>query len=199
MDILKPCRKEENCSNIRIYGNSVSEVPGNYVLSPGDVPGVTIKETTLHQPNTFIGNQNDNAAYLITEQQPIANQRDTVNCDSFMGMSSKYGNMQYDYAYRQTNNEAKEKTVVSRTNQGNAKHFNNNINVTMAKLDSDRNNNRLWAPQSVIPNGPSMQTYGKISQTPQYYNNNEGCDRISGDLLEAFKQNPYTHSLSSVA
>lgn len=153
----------------------------------------------MHQPNTFIGNQTENGAYLITEQQPIACQRDTLNHDSFMGMSSKYGNMQYDYAYRQTNNEAKEKSIAGRTNQGNAKHFNPQMNITMAKLDSDRDNNRLWAPQSVIANGPSMQTYGKISQTPQYYNNNQGCDRISSDLLEAFKQNPYTHSLSSVA
>ena len=199
MDILKPSRKEEYSCNMRIFGNSVSDVPGNYVVTPGDVPGVTIKETTLHQPNTFIGNQTENGAYLITEQQPIACQRDTLNHDSFMGMSSKYGNMQYDYAYRQTNSEAKEKSIAGRTNQGNAKHFNPQMNVTMAKLDSDRDNNRLWAPQSVIANGPSMQTYGKISQGPQYYNNNQGCDRISSDLLEAFKQNPYTHSLASVA
>ena len=172
---------------MRVYGNTTGEVPGNYVLTPGDVPNTTIKETTLYQPNGYIGNQS-NDAYLITDQQPITNQRDTVCHNQFMGMSSKHGNMQYDSAYRQTNNETKEKSVVARTNQGNAKHFNSQINVTMSKLDADRENNRLWAPQAIIHNGPSVQTYGKVSQVPQYMDNCIGCQRIAPDLLTAFKE-----------
>ena len=112
-------------------------------------------------------------------------------------MSSNHGNRQYDSVYRQTNNVTKERTVVARTNQGNAKNFNSQINVTMSKLDSDRENNRLWAPQSTIHNGPSVQTYGKISQVPQYYDNCVGCSRIEESLLDAFKKNPYTHSLTN--
>jgi hypothetical protein len=196
MDILKPSRKEEYSCNMHIYGNVGGEVPGNYVLTKGDVPGATVKETTLYQPNSYIGNQSENAAYLITEQQPIANQRDSLNHDHFMGMASKHGNRQYDSVYRQTNSEAKEKTIVGRTNQGNAKHFNPQVNMAMSKLDADRENNRLWAPQSVIPSGPSVQTYGK-AHMPQYYDENKSCSRISPDLLNAFKQNPFTHSLSS--
>ena len=113
-----------------------------------------------------------------------------------MGMSSRYGNRQYDSVYRQTNSEAKEKSIVGRTNAGNSKLFNSNINVTLSKLDSDRENNRLWAPQTIIPNGPSVQTYGKANM-PQYYDNCIGCDRIAPDLLNAFKENPYTHSLTN--
>jgi hypothetical protein len=195
MDILKPSRKEEYSCNMRLYGNIIGEVPGNYVLTPGDIPNTTVKETTLYQPNGYIGNQS-NDAYLITDQQAIANQRDTTNHEQFMGMKSSYGNKQYDHVYRQTNNEAKEKTIIGRTNQGNAKHFNSQINVTMSKLDSDRDNNRLWAPQATLPNGPSVQTYGKANM-PQYYNECIGCERIDPDLLNAFKENPYTHSLSS--
>ena len=197
MDILKPSRKEEYSCNMRIYGNIVGEVPGNYIMNPGDIPNTTIKETTLYQPNGYINSQKDNAGYLVNEQQSIANQRDTTNCTQFMGMASKHGNMQYDAAYRQTNNEIKERTVVARTNQGNAKHFNPQINVTMSKLDADRENNRLWAPQSTIHNGPSVQTYGKIAHVPQYYDNCVGCSRIEPDLLTAFKNNPYTHSLTN--
>ena len=196
MDMLKPSRKEEYSCNMRVYGNIAGEVPSNYVMTPGDLPNVTIKETTLYQPNSYIGNQKDNAAYIVTEQQPIANQRDTVNHDQFMGMSSKHGNRQYDSVYRQTNSEAKEKSIVGRVNQGNAKHFNSQINATISRLDSDRENNRLWAPQATIHNGPSVQTYGKANMS-QYYNECQGCDRISGDLLTAFKENPYTHSLTS--
>ena len=196
MDILKPSRKEEYSCNMRVYGNLGSEVPTGYVHDKKDVPSTTIKETTIYAPNGYINNQTDNAGYLVNEQQPIANQRDTVNHDHLMGMSSAYGNKQYDAAYRQTNNETKEKSVVSRTNQGNAKVFNPNVNVTMSKLDADRENNRLWAPQSVITNGPSIQTYGHTN-TPQYNEQNYGCDRIEPNLLNAFKENPYTHSLHS--
>ena len=198
MDILKPSRKEEYCSNMRIYGNTIGQVPGNYVLTPGDAPNITVKETTLYQPNSYIGNQNENAAYLVSDQQSVECQRDTLNHDHFMGMGSKHGNRQYDSVYRQTNSEAKEKTIAGRVNQGNAKHFNSQVNVSMSKLDSDRDNNRLWAPQAVIRNGPSVQTHGKIAQIPQYNDSSIGSDRISGDLLQAFKQNPYTHSLTNV-
>ena len=196
MDILKPSRKEEYSCNMRIYGNLGGQVPENYVLTPGDVTNTTIKETTVYQPNGYINSQKDNAGYLVNEQNPIANQRDSVNHESFMGMSSNHGNRQYDAVYRQTNNQVKEKLVVGRTNQGNAKHFNSQMNVTMSKLDSDRENNRLWAPHSILNSGPSIQTHGKIN-TPQYYDNCQGCERIAPDILNAFKENPYTHSLSS--
>jgi len=196
MDILKPSRKEEYSCNMRIYGNIAGEIPGNYVLTPGDMPNTTVKETTIYQPNGYINNQKDNAGYLINEQQPIANQRDTVNHANLMGISSKHGNRQYDAVYRQTNSEAKEKSIAARVNQGNAKHYNPQINVAISKLDSDRDNNRLWAPQSVITNGPSVQTHGKANM-PQYIDNCIGCDRINPDILNAFKQNPYTHSLTN--
>lgn len=199
MDILKPSRKEEYTDNMRIYGNMVGEVPAHYVSTPGDVPNTTIKETTLYQPNGYINRQKDNAGYLVNKQQPIANQRDTVNHDQLLGMSSKYGNRQYDSAYRQTNNEVKERTIVARTNQGNAKTFNPNVNVSIAKNETDRENNRLWAPQAVIRNGPSMQTHGQLSQMPQYKDNSINNNRLDAGLLEAFKANPYTHSLHSVA
>lgn len=198
MDILKPSRKEEYTSNMRIYGNMSGEVPGAYVTNDGDVPNTTIKETTLYQPNGFINNQKDNAGYLVNKHQPIANQRDTVNHNQFMGMSSKQGNRQYDSVYRQTNNEAKEKSIAGRMNQGNAKQFNNSINVSMSKSDVDRENNRMWVPQSVIHNGPSAQTFGKISYIPDDTSNSNN-NRNAPDLLNAFKANPYTHSLSSVA
>jgi hypothetical protein len=198
MDILKPSRKEEYSCNMRIYGNIAGEIPGNYVLTPGDSPNTTIKETTLYQPNSFIGNQNENAAYLVSEQQPFECQRDTVNHANFMGISSKHGNRQYDSVYRQTNSEAKEKSIAGRVNQGNAKHYNSQINVTMSKLDSDRDNNRLWAPQSVIPSGPSVQTYGKANM-PQYMDNCIGCERINPNILDSIKNNPYIFSFNSVA
>jgi len=193
MDILKPVKKEEYVCNMRIYGNMGGEVPGNYIQNKGDVPNTTVKETTLYQPHGYFGNQQQ-GAYEVTEQQAIANQRDTTNRAQYAPMGSKHGSMQYDSAYRQINNESKEKSIAGRTNQGNAKMFNSQVNVTMSKLDSDRDNNRLWAPSAVTQSGPSIQTYGTTNK-PQY---NESQDsRIEPSLLQAFKENPYTHSLSS--
>jgi hypothetical protein len=90
----------------------------------------------------------------------------------------------------------KEKTIVARTNQGNANLFNPNINASISRNDQDRENNRMWAPEAVIPNGPSVQTYGKINM-PQYNNECYNCERIQPDLLNAFRENPYTHSLTT--
>ena len=196
MDMLKPSKKEEYSCNMRVYGNMAGEVPGNYVHIAGDVPSTTVKETTIYQPNGYIGNQID-GAYQVTDHQSIANQRDTTSefCQ-LNPVGDKSGLRQYDAVYRQTNNEVKEKLVAGRINQGNAKNFNSSINMSMSKLDTDRDNNRMWAPSAVSNMGPSMQTYGKTN-APQYQNAYQDNNRIDPGLLDAFKANPYTHSLSS--
>jgi hypothetical protein len=198
MDILKPSRKEEYSNNIRVYGNIGGEVPGNYVLTQGDVPSSTIKESTIYQPNGFINNQKDNAGYLNNEYQPVSNQRDTINASRLMGISSKSANRVYDADYRQTNNDLKEKSLAGRINPGNAKQFNSQTNVSIAKLDSDRENNRLWTPQLVIPGGPSVQTYGRQNVTENKATHSD-LNRIAPDILNALKDNPYAFSVNSYA
>jgi hypothetical protein len=198
MDMLKPSKKDEYCNNIRVYGNYGGQVSKNYVIDSQDIPGVTIKETTVHQTNGYIGNQTENAAYLVNQQQPINNQRDTTTefCQ-YNPAGTKYGAMPYDAV--QSNNLIKETLVSSRINQGNAKMFNSDINVSINRSDDDRNNNRLWVPGTGVPSGPSVQTHGKLNTNLQFIDNNKNCDRIDGNLLNAFKENPYTQSLYSVA
>jgi hypothetical protein len=77
--------------------------------------------------------------------------------------------------------------------------FNSDINVSINRSDDDRNNNRLWVPGTGVPSGPSVQTHGKLNTNLQFIDNNKNCDRIDGNLLNAFKENPYTQSLYSVA
>jgi hypothetical protein len=199
MDVFKPARKEEYVCNMRIYGNTIGEVPGNYVVTPGDMPNTTVKETTLYQPNGYVGNQL-NGGYEVADQQPITNQRDTTGELCQMNpIGSKYGSRNYEADYRQTNNEAKEKSVVGRTNAGNMSTFNSQMNVSHSKLDSDRDNNRMWAPSAVIPSGPSVRTYGKAHMPSLSDQCKTGCDRLDSSLLDAYRKNPYTFSLSSVA
>lgn len=198
MDMLKPSRKEEFSCNVRVFGNGGGEVPSSYVMNQGEQISPTIKETTLYTPHGNIGNQVD-GAYQVSDQQAIQNQRDSTNCSTYGsvgGSATTYGNRQYDADYRQTINVNKEKTIVGRTNQGNASLFNPNINAQSYKLDSDRDNNRMWVPAAVNPIGPTLETYGKVS-VPQYNNQCMSCERIQPDILNAFKENPYTHSLTT--
>lgn len=198
MDVLKPSRKEEYSCNIRVFGNGGGEVPSNYIKNKGDNISPTIKETTIYSPHGNIGNQLD-GAYQVSEQQSIENQRDTTNCSNYGsagGGATNYGNRQYDADYRQTNNVTKEKSIVARTNQGNTSLFNPNVNAQSYKLDSDRNNNRMWVPAATNAIGPTLNTYGKVN-VPQYNNQCTNCERIQPDILTAFKENPYTQSLTT--
>jgi hypothetical protein len=103
--------------------------------------------------------------------------------------------MNYEAAYAQHNNESKEKAVVSRTNHGNTNIYNQQMNVSVARLDSDRDNTRMWVPTNMPQMPMSKEEYGKM-RAPQYYNQCIGCDRISPDILNAFRENPFTHSLT---
>ena len=126
-------------------------------------------------------------------------QRDTTSC-SYIGTSggaaAQYGDMSYDAAYRQHNNDIKSATIANRPNQGGTQVFNQQMNVNIARQDSDRYNYRVNAPAAVVAMPPSKEIYGKI-HAPQYYNECAGCDRIQPDILNAFRNNPYTHSLTT--
>jgi hypothetical protein len=74
--------------------------------------------------------------------------------------------------------------------------FNQEDNIQISKVDNDRNNNRMWAPQTTASAIPSTDTYGKIN-VPQYYDQGQACKRIEPDILSAFKNNPYAQSLQS--
>ena len=199
-DMFRPTRKEEFDANIRVYGDAGSDVAKGYVYNPADVTATTIKETTLYTPNLFIDGAHPNGTgYLTAEQQPIFNQRDTTNCSNIGnagGSATGWGDMSHESANNQRNNEFKQQTVVARTNHGNSQIFNQTMNVNVARIDSDRDNTRMWVPSKMPQMPMSKETYGKI-RAPQYYNQCIGCDRIEPDLLNAFKSNPYTHSLTN--
>jgi hypothetical protein len=202
MDAFRPTRKEEYGPNIRIYGDAGSNVKQNYVVNPGDAPATTIKETTLYSPNSYIGNQ-ASVGYVLHNQQAIANQRDTTTC-GYVGSvggngAARQGEVIVDAAYRQTNNDKLEATQLSYTPQGNTQIYNQQMNVNIARIDSDRDNPRMWVPNaSTISQMPAGKAQiGQIRGKQQYDENKIGCERIQPDLLNAFRENPYTQSLQS--
>jgi len=201
MDAFRPTRKEEYGPNIRIYGDAGSNVKQNYVLAP-DAPATTMKETTLYSPNAYIGNQ-ASVGYVLHNQQAVANQRDTTTTGYIGNVggngATRQGEVIVDAAYRQNNNSKLEGTQPSYTPQGNTQIYNQQMNVNIARIDTDRDNPRMWVPNaSTISQMPAgKEQYGQIRGKQQYDENKIGVERLDGDLLQAFKSNPYTQSLSS--
>ena len=198
MDIFRPTRKDETIHNVRIYGEAAPAVPKGYVYNPSDATTTTIKETTLYAPTFNINNQKE-GMYVNNAMPGEATQRDSTSC-SYIGTSggaaTGFGDMNYSAAYNQHNNDIKSSTVNNRPNQGGTQIFNQQMNLTTIKSDSDRFAGRVNPAISVTPLPPSVQTYGSITM-PQYYNECAGCDRIQPDILNAFRNNPYTHSLTT--
>jgi hypothetical protein len=199
MDIFKPTRKEEVIQNVRVFGDFSSSVPSSYVNNPYDTTATTIKETTLYAPSFNINNQKE-GVYVNNYTPMDLTQRDTTSVGyigSSGGNGTQYGDMLYDSNYRQYNNEIKSATIGNRANQGGTQIFNQQMNIGIHKSDTDRLDGRMNPAYSRLSGvSPSVQTHGAI-HTPQSYNESANCERINPDILEAFKKNPYTHSLSS--
>jgi hypothetical protein len=198
MDILRPTRKDETISNVRVYGEGASSISKGPVYNPQDTTPTTIKETTLYAPTFNINNQKD-GIYVNNYTAPDLTQRDTTSCEYYTaagGYATGYGDMNYDAAYRQHNNDIKSQTIINRPNPGGTQIFNQQMNIH-CRDDCDRFAGRVNPAHSKLSSlPPSVKTYGAIHM-PQYNNESIGYDRIDGDILSAFKSNPYTHSLTS--
>jgi hypothetical protein len=68
-------------------------------------------------------------------------------------------------------------------------------NISIAKVESDRNNNRLWVPTNAPSQIPNSDMYGQMSM-PQSYDMNINTERIDPSILNAFRENPFTKSLN---
>jgi hypothetical protein len=199
LDFLKPTRKQETSNNVRVYGEASSSVPSSYVVNMNDITPTTIKETTIYSPTFYINGQKE-GLYVNNATPGEMTQRDTTS-SSYIGTAggaaSQYGDMSYDAAYRQHNNDIKSSTIKNRPNQGGTQIFNQQMHLSNYKEDADRYNNRLNGIGSRISSmPPSVQTYGAVA-APQYYNECKACDRIQPDILNAFRENPFTHPLTT--
>lgn len=202
MDILKPTRKEEQIDNLRAFGNMNGGITKSYVVNPDEVAPTTVRQTTLYAPNTFIqGQGRDVGAYAITNPIPIANQRDTTNCMTMGGvggsLASNFGTIQTEAFYSgASTNDSKEILSTARVNQGGMQVFNQQMHVSTAKLESDRENNRMWVP-GVVGGGsiPSLATYGHTDMQAEQNARNGMCDRTDSYILDQLKTNPYTFSM----
>ena len=211
MDVLRPSRKENVLHNMRIGGNAGTTVKNGQVYNPADRTRTTIREMTegkLGYDHLAINKQlTGGNAYLVAAQTPVALQRDTTNVN-YTGVGGPSGAFNvpksYEAEYQQRNNS--NKTSPNRPNQGGTQLFNNSYNIQIDKNEADRNNNRWWVPSAAntagVTSTPSVEQVGSTHvQSPSftYDDAKMNQERLNPDILNAFKSNPYTQSLSSWA
>ena len=200
LDILKPSRKENVIGNIRQSGNVNGTVPTSYLFNNNDKTKVTNREMTtdkIGMNHLNVQAQDHGLGEHVSKYQNIQNQRATTNHEYVgSGVASNVGLRPYNAEYAQQNNV--NKTYELHPNQGNMSLFNNNTNMVMNRNEKIFENNR-----TNIPNGgpnliPSAEFMGELNGI-QTYDHNFNNSRMDDSLLNAFKNNPYTKSLSSVA
>ena len=192
MDVLRPSRKENFVGNIRSSGNGTKiGAGGHHIYNPGDQPKTTIKEMTVKgaQHLNVHNNKTYGSGYTTNPQISTDTQRQTTSYQAYGGPSSAYGDMSVEATANQRNND---KVLSSYAPTGNTNMFQNEINMST-------NNNKIvdhqrdMAPSS-MPNAiPNSMTYGQLHGGQQY----QEPERMTEDILDAFKQNPYTHSLNT--
>ena len=204
MDFLRPTRKEDVVDNMRASGNPGTTVKNGTIFNPADRTKTTIREMTeadLDCNHMNVQHQSGNA-YLVSKQQPVGLQRDTttVSHTGAAGSSGFAATKSYEAEYKQRNNI--NKTQVNRPNQGGTQIFSQKDNISIHRRDSDRDNNRWWVPSSGNTAGftarASTETLDRM-KVSESYDQNINTDRIAPEILNAFKNNPYTQSLSSWA
>ena len=193
---LRHTRKENVIGNIRENGNIQQRVPGEYVVNVHDTPKTTNKEMLIDKENHLnIQNQGAGAYKLMNPNLLLTNRNTTSNIDINHG-GAPYGIKQQDlYVKNQRNNNNKQQSSYIPT--GVNPTYNNNINLNIGTVRGKLNDNRECIPS--LPNqGPNMKIHGEI-HGPQCYDQCINDNRLDADMLNAFKNNPYTQSLNSCA
>lgn len=198
--LFKPTLKEETIQNARVFGNAKSIVCSNTTMNSNNTMEPlkpTIKETTLHEPRSYVNNQREGFR-VYNEQCPNQTQRETTSESKFVGgASSAYGCRVNDGAYNQTNNDIRALTIHNRPSNGGTQIFNPHMNATLP----DKN---VFNNQSPVPYVSGYQATTSVDTMGVYKLKNDSDDTMSRDrldsnLLNSFRENPFTHSLSSVA
>ena len=197
MDVLRPTRKENVIGNARVTGDPGTTVPSSYIINPADRAPTTIKETTEVGSGILFATGNQQGGYHSAEHQAVMNQRDTTcrqNMGSVGGSVTGMAGTSHLSASNQTTNLNKSMVLKTRHHQGGTQVFNHQTNIHVDKNDSDRVSQYSALPSMSQP-PPSVPEYSSTYLPPE--TPNQQMERMDSSLLEAFRKNPYTQSLSS--
>jgi len=189
-NILKHTKKTNFVENNN-SGNIQGQIQG-FVNNQNSIP-VTNRQIQANRVglNYLQVDRSAGDGYMTANPYLIGQQRDTTN-NQIMGVAGGLsGATSYNAEYNQ---RSFQKPIDNRTAIGNTNQFNNIVNVTLNdKEQSNRNTPVGYNPYAVMNRIMPTQT-----TSPQEYKNINN-DYNHADMLKAFKENPYTKSLSSVA
>ena len=199
LDALRPSRKENVVGTIRPTGNAHTTVSKNQVYNPAERTKTTIREQTENTKYTLQGGYNHGGGYATNAQQPVDNQRDTTSCE-YIGNSSApawaTGPREYGADYNAFLNPDREQlSKVDRMNQGYEPLFNGTQNITTWK-SSGTGTAAAEGPGNFPKRPGNTETFGAISGKHTRERAID-CQRMNGNILAAFKSNPYAQSLHS--
>lgn len=194
-DLLRPTRKEDIVGLTR-KGNAGTTV-ANPTMKDVYVPP-TIKQGTMYNAYEAGGRAYapvTDGGYQVNDQQPIQNQRDTTSVP-YMGIGMSVLPQAMSTQADLSASISANRMTHGRIAGGNIQTFNSTINQVSSTNRSSMHTAYTGGMGSTLNNvSPSMELYGGI-RTPNKY---EEPNRNTPDLLDAFKKNPYTQSLHSVA
>ena len=199
IDALRPSKKGNVVGSIRPCGNVGGTVSQPQLYDPNDRTQTTIREQTesLLDNNHLNVQAAKDGAYMVNSPILNAQHRDTTNRETCGSAGpSNYSEMtDYSQAYNQQTKH--DRTAAGRINSGTSASFNGEINM---ELNPERiASSYVSGPSgriSAITGPPALQTQNRLSQKAVAYS--EG-DRMDPAMLDAFRKNPFTHSLSSAA
>ena len=136
----------------------------------------------------------DDSAYMVTRPVLIGTQRTSTNQSEMgpAGSTSSKGSKNYTAEYNQTNTNRLYANDVK--SNGSMSIFNNKINMNTHSNEVCNNRQTPFYNPTTKDTLNPVEKLGTFTSLPQNYEEN---NTNNADLLKAFKNNPYTHSLSS--
>lgn len=203
VDTFRPTRKENVVGNMIDRGNvGKIESDGIYLVSPELNARTTYREMNPSgKQHVFVGNQDSNHQFLGNNSHldgPSAQHRDTTT-KGHIGIAGdgSIGYQQQSHVRDNQRNNNNRITTEARIH-GNTNIFNNEINNTRVNAREQYNFTNFGQAQhnkGVL--GP--ENYAEVTSHPVQYRDRDDKERIDPNLLQAFKNNPYTHSLTNIA
>lgn len=198
-DSMKKTRKQFTIGNQRVYGNHGNVVKKSKAYNPREWRArTTVKETTVDKKHDghVHGLVKKHKAWNTKEKARNTNRQFTSN-NSYTGIAGSRNKKQKSYcnAYTARVNQNKEKVSQRRkpTNSGPNLGPSHNSVVETKKIDKDRENVRGGIKQT---NVGSYHCAG-VNLTSKKNTVSEKTQRLDSSILDAFKNNPLTQSLSS--
>lgn len=203
MDTMRPTRKENVIGNMIERGNvGKTESNGIYIVSPELNAKTTYREMDPSgKQHVFIGNQYENQKFLGNNSYldgPLPQHRDSTTRSHTGIAGDSHSGFQQQSHVRDNQRNNNNRMIVEGRFHGNTNTFNNEINNTRSSSREQYNYSNFGQAQhhkGML--GP--ENYAEITAHPVQYRDRDDKERIDPGLLQAFKNNPYTHSLNNIA